>query len=103
MSRVEAVYGHYRKCEHLTFSYESHLAPISAEIIEQFCSDDSLKCYHYSVEIQKNLSGEGAHPPPQTPLPFGAACLSDRPPPMPCPPTLKLWRRHCMYVGMYVY
>src|ERR1043165_10316112 len=32
-------------------------------------SDDSLKCYHYTVDIQKNLNGEGAHPPPQTPLP----------------------------------
>ena len=42
---------------------------ISTQIIEQFCSDDSLKCYHYSVEIQKNLDGEGAHPPPQTPPP----------------------------------
>ena len=29
---------------------------------EQFCSDDFLKCYHYTVEIQKNLDGEGHIP-----------------------------------------
>src|ERR1043165_2328831 len=48
-------------------SYERQLVPISTEIIEQFLSDDSLKCYHYTVDIQKILNGEGAHPRPHTP------------------------------------
>ena len=52
----------------LHVSYEWQLVPISTQIIEQFCSDDSLKCYHYSVEIQKILDGEGSHPLPK-PLP----------------------------------
>src|SRR5688572_28858304 len=47
--------------------YFMNIIIIATSDSEQFCSDDILKYYHYSVEIQKNLNRGVVTSPPQTP------------------------------------
>src|SRR5688572_449113 len=42
----------------------SDSCPTGTEFIEQFCSDDCLNCYYYSVEIQKSSDARSSYPPP---------------------------------------